>query len=320
MTVEKRDRRKITPELDMQGSLRDFILPIVEFLGILVPGVVFIFALIPAAIIPIVTIIRIIEGVDAQSPLASEYLVNIILSPSFGTMFLLAVFSYVFGHMFFRQDPKIPDFHSFKRVNTEEMGEEKGPVRLCDSEQKFNDEQDPKLPNEHNLEYPYRYLYEYLHDRGMEHLEDIIRWKGNDPDSYRYRTKHFINVIKVRLEFLFPLQYLRIQRNEAHVRLMSSIWYASKSLITVSVIGMAIGGACISADMYVSNSVWPISYIGSLVLPATVLALAAYSKRSIEYFLHYQRIREIVFILETAYFAKKVYPEFDFYEELNVTK
>jgi len=317
---KKMSRRKLKPDLDLQGSLREFILPIVEFLGILVPGVVFIFALIPAVIIPIVTVLRIVEGVDANLPFASEYLVNIILSPSMGTMFLLAVFSYVFGHIFFRQDPKIPDLHSFNRVNKDKMGEEKGPVRLCENEQNHNNDQNPKIPNVHNLEFPYRYLYEYLHDRGMDHLEDIVRWKGNNPSTYELRTKHFINVIKVRLEFLFPLQYLRIQRNEAHVRLMSSIWYASNSLISASIIGSTVGVLCVVAYMSISNSTWPIPYIGSVVLPVTVLALATYSKRSIEFFLHYQRIREIVFILEAAYFAKKVYPEFDFYEKSLMTK
>ncbi len=336
--------------VDMQGSLRDFILPIVEFLGILVPGIVFIFALIPALMVPIASILRLVEGEGSKSPIASEYLVTIILSPSMGTIFLLSIFSYVFGHMFFRQDPKIPDQHSFKKVNKAKIFKEEGPVRMCEAEINYNKEKEKKeeeenrkdevskkdkiknwikdkfknkepktATNEHNLEFPYRYLHEYLHDRGMKHLENIVLWKGEDTKSYAKRTKHFINVLKVRLEFLFPYQYLRIQRNEAHVRLMSSIWYASKSLISASIIGSTIGILCIVAYMY-KNPAWPIPYIGSFVLPVIVLALAVYSKRNIESFLHYQRIREIVFILETAYFANKIYPEYDFYEQSLVTQ
>ncbi|MBA3031343.1 MAG: hypothetical protein FP816_21365 [Desulfobacteraceae bacterium] len=302
--------------VDLQGSLRDFVLPIVEFLGILVPGVVFIFALIPAIIVPTVNVLRIIEGMQPKLPINSEYLLTIVLSPSVGTILLLAIFSYVFGHMFFRQDPKIPDQQSFKKVNKAEIFKEEGPVRMCEAEIEYNKTKKPKIPaDEHNLEFPYRYLHEYLNDRGMKHLADIVPWEGNNPKSYSKRTKHFINVIKVRLEFLFPYQFLRIQRNEAHVRLMSSIWYASKSLISASIIGCIIGVLCIVAHMYVSKSSWPIPYIGSLVLPVSVLALAVYSKRNIESFLHYQRIREVVFILEAAYFAKKIKPEYDFYEQ-----
>ena len=317
---KKSGRRGLESMVDMQGSLRDFILPIVEFLGILVPGVFFIFALIPSIIIPTATILRIIEGAQATAPIASEYLVTIILSPSVGTIFLLAIFSYVFGHMFFRQDPKIPDQQSFKKVNDSELCKEEGPVRMSDVEIEYNKEMNKDRkhktpPEEHNLEFPYRYLYEYLYDRGMMHLANIVQWKGNDPDSYSKRTKHFMNVIKVRLEFLFPYQYIRIQRNEAHVRLMSSMWYASKSLIVASIIGSIIGGVCIFLFWRTSGSGWPIPYIGSLVLPVAVLALAIYFKGKVESFLHYQRIREIVFILEAAYVAKKLHPDFDFFEQ-----
>ncbi len=317
---KKSSQEGLESVVNMQGSLRDFILPIVEFLGILVPGVFFIFALIPAIIIPTATFLKIIEGVQVTTPIASDYLVKIILSPSAGTIFLLAIFAYVFGHVFFRQDPKIPDQKSFKKVNDSELCEEEGPVRMSEVEIAYNKEKNKKRkhkipPKEHNLEFPYRYLYEYLDDRDMKHLANIVQWKGNDPTSYSKRTKHFMNVIKVRLEFLFPYQYLRIQRNEAHVRLMSSMWYASKSLIAASIIGSIIGSICVYTYWYTSGTGWPTPYIGSLVLPVAVLALAIYFKKKVESFLHYQRIREVVFILEAAYVAKKLRPEFDFFEK-----
>lgn len=316
---EKMDGNKDKPRVDLDGSIRDFILPIVEFLGILVPGMVFIFALFPAVVIPIATVLRLVEDTDVRLPIASESLVTTILSPSMGTIFLLAVFSYVFGHMFFRQDPKTPDQHSFNKVNGDELGEEKGPVRLCEKEQEYNKNHKPHpLPNVHNLEFPYRYLHEYLTDRGMHHLAEMVHWKGNSPSTYILRTKHFINVIKVRLEFLFPYQYLRIQRNEAHVRLMSSVWYASNSLIVASIIGVSIGATCLAANIYTSNVILPNLYVSSIVYPAVVLIIAIYSKSNIESFLHYQRIREIVFILESAYFAKKLYPKYDFFEKIPI--
>lgn len=318
----KRNQEELASVIEMPGALRDFILPIVEFLGILVPGMFFIFALIPAIVIPTVTMVRIFEGVQNTAPIASEYLAGIVLSPSAGTIFLLAIFSYVFGHMFFRQDPKVPDNESFKKVNVAELMKEEGPVRLCDAEIAYNKEMNKGKkpehqipPMAHNMEFPYRYLYEYLSDRGMSHLAEMVQWKGADPTSYQKRTKHFMNVIKVRLEFLLPYQYIRLQRNEAHVRLMSSMWYASRSLIVVSIVGAMIGGACILMQAWLSGYVWPIPYIGSVVVPLAVLTLAVYFKEKVESFLHYQRIREIVFILEAAYVAKKLFPDFDFYEK-----
>lgn len=309
----KQDRSKnglIKPDVGLHGTLRNFILPIVEFLGILVPGIIFIFALFPAAILPVASVLRTAEGLEPKLPMISECLTNIFLSPSMGTVFLLSVFSYVVGHLFFRQDPKIPDQHSFKKVR--ETIKEEGPVRLCENEKAFNKKNGH--PNEYNLEFPYRYLYEYLDDRGMKHLANLVPWRGNDPSTYPLRTKHFINVLKVRLEFLFPYQFLRLQRNEAHVRLMSSMWYASNSLMKASAMGVLLGALAIGANWFLTKSAWPVQYLESITLPVFVLVLSLFCRKHIESFLHYQRIREIVFILETAYFAKKQYPEFEFFE------
>ncbi|MDP2993124.1 MAG: hypothetical protein Q8N82_07175 [Deltaproteobacteria bacterium] len=315
MTRDEPGKGSKFPETEVKGTIRDFVLPIVEFLGILVPGVIFIFAFFPAVIVPLASILQIVENSKPTLPLIADYFIKIFISPTFGTIFILSVFSYVTGHLFFRQDPKIPDKHSFMKAR--ETIKEEGPVRLCDNEKQYNMENGIPI-DEYNLEFPYRYLREYLHDRGMIHLSNIIPWKGTDPKTYKMRTKHFINIIKVRLEFLFPYQYLRIQRNEAHVRLMSSMWYASNSLIYAAIIGAIIGMLAIFISVYVTNSAWPIPYFSSVVAPIFVLVLAILVRRSIESFLHYQRIREVVFILEAAYFAKKVYPEFEFMEQYEV--
>ena len=310
MQSETRTAASEVPQTGVRGTIRDFILPIVEFLGILVPGVIFIFAFIPAAIFPLANLLEVIEQNSVQSALLGKELLTHLISPGFGTLFVLAVFSYVVGHLFFRQDPKIPDEHSFARVK--KTIKEEGPVRLGKKEKDFNTKNN--RPDKYNLEFPYRYLKEYLHDRGLYHLADMIPWSGNKPESYRLRTKHFINVLKVRLEFLFPYQYLRIQRNEAHVRLMSSMWYAGKTLIWVASVGSVFGLLAVGGTMYTSQSTWPPHYISGIISPLGVLVLSLLLKRYIESFLHYQRIREIVFILETAYFAHKVYPQFQFTE------
>ncbi len=310
MQTETRTEDLKIPQTDVRGTIRDFVLPIVEFLGILVPGVIFIFAFIPATIFPLASLLEVVGQDSFSGILLDKELFTHLISPSFGTLFILVVFSYVAGHLFFRQDPKIPDEHSFVRVK--ETIKEEGPVRLGKEEKGFNESKNQ--PNKYNLEFPYRYLKEYLSDRGMDHLAEMIPWSGNDPDSYRLRTKHFINVLKVRLEFLFPYQYLRIQRNEAHVRLMSSMWYAGKSLIWVASIGSIFGSLAVGITMFASKSAWPIPYVSSIIAPFLVLFLSLFLKRHIESFLHYQRIREIVFILETAYFAHDLYPQFHFSE------
>jgi len=303
------------PESGLRGTIRDFIMPIVEFLGILVPGVIFVFAFLPAVLIPLASLLQIAESATPKLPIIGYDVIGTFLSPGAGTIFVLCVFSYVVGHIFFRQDPKIPDQHSFKRVRS--TIKEEGPVRLSNAERKFNDENN--LENDYNLEFPYRYLHEYLTDRGMLHLAEMIPWRGNDPKTYKLRTKHFVNVLKVRLEFLFPYQYLRIQRNEAHVRLMSSMWYAAKSLELASVVGIGLGLTAMFLCFRVTRSIWPIPYAYSVALPIVVLVISKLTRRHINGFLHYQRIREIVFILESAFFAKKIYPKFNFVESESTT-
>ena len=205
MQSETRTAASEVPQTGVRGTIRDFILPIVEFLGILVPGVIFIFAFIPAAIFPLANLLEVIEQNSVQSALLGKELLTHLISPGFGTLFVLAVFSYVVGHLFFRQDPKIPDEHSFARVK--KTIKEEGPVRLGKKEKDFNTKNN--RPDKYNLEFPYRYLKEYLHDRGLYHLADMIPWSGNKPESYRLRTKHFINVlIKCVWNFYFPTSTL----------------------------------------------------------------------------------------------------------------
>lgn len=290
------------------GTIKDFLLPVVEFLGILVPGLVFILLLLPAIFVPCFALINTISESTQLNSLGSEWLVNIAQQPNFIHMSGVFVFAYVVGHLFFRQDPKYPDRKSFNRVK-QTIGET-GPVRLCDKEREYN--RSKELPSdEYNLEFPYRYLFEYLTDRGMIHLADLVPWRGLNPETYPYRSKHFINSIKIRLEFLFPIQYTRIQRNEAHVRLMSSMWYATKALISISIIGLLLSLLIFVLTHYNLTTGTASYIIHSIFAPFATLIVAILIKNYIESFLHYQRIREIIYILETAYFANIVYSDMD---------
>jgi hypothetical protein len=311
MGNKQKDEDSNCPQPEPKGTLRDFILPIVEFLGILVPGVVFIFAFIPAVIYPTGLFLSLFSDQPSALLKICKAFVDLFRSPGFGNLTLLFIFAYVVGHLFFRQDPKIPDQHSFKKV-IKTIGEE-GPVRLCEKEKKYN--QKLNKPNDYNLEFPYRYLYEYLQDRGMYHLASLVPWRGNNPKTYRLRTKHFINTIKVRLEFLFPYQYFRILRNEAHIRLMSSMWYATRSLLFLSAFGSLLGFLTIAIINIKINSPNIAFSVYDFILPILIFLCSFAVKNNIESFLHYQRIREIVFILEAAYFAQQLYPNLKVFEK-----
>ena len=297
------------------GSVFDFILPVVEFLGILVPGTIFIILLLLATIFPLINIIIYYH----ESNILKLDFLSVVISPGILLYGTFLTFSYVIGHQFFRKDPKIPDEKSFKKVQ-QTIGET-GPVRLGDEEKKNNEEinrnrQYNTVENKHNLEFPYRYLHEYLAERGMEHLAKIIPWEGRKPETYPLRSKHFINLLKVRLEFFFPHQYTRIQRNEAHVRLMSSMWYVYNSLIWISLISFFIFSIIVAIGIIRFDQPIYSQALMVSITPLLILIFSFLSKNSIESFLHYQRIREIIFILETAYFADLNYPELKILESV----
>ena len=124
------------------------------------------------------------------------------------------------------------------------------------------------------------------------------------------RSKSFINDLKIRLEFYYPDQMGTIARNEAHVRLMSSAWYMSRSLIWWCEVAVVIA-AC---TWYAAKSVTlPIGYTADFkriyyfVLPLIPAAITAFSMSWLQInilkFFHYQRVREVIFVLDTAYIA-----------------
>jgi hypothetical protein len=152
-------------------------------------------------------------------------------------------------------------------------------------------------------------LYEYLSERGLDHLADLIPWHGNNKNTHPFRTKHFLNILKIRLEFLFPDRYVTVARNEAHVRLMTSGWYVTSSLRWIALVGTSLGLASYIVTSLRMDDFWPIQNVDAIIMPFIVYLAALTAKQQIERVVHYQRIREIIFVLEMAFWAKKYQPD-----------
>ena len=133
-------------------------------------------------------------------------------------------------------------------------------------------------------------------------MAHLVPWKGKDPGTHKYRTKMFINLIKIRLQFIVPERCKEIVRNEAHVRLATSIWYSTKWLMIICVLSLV-------AVVFAIGVFWfrqfNMTFLPVLLVDVVIFCLAWYIKRKVEKFLHYLRVREIVYVLETAYFAEK---------------
>lgn len=274
--------------------IREFI---IDFLGSLVPGVVCLVALVPAVLVPAWVVLddlspRLHSDVSKLIATNVDLPVTILLIviPLF-LLFLAA--AYVFGHLFYRQDPKKADEASFARVAS--TSGNRGMVRMMRGKNRTL---------ETPVEFPYHFLKAYLADRGIDYLAELVPWgpadlgedesEREDPQFSR-RAKHFANALKLRIQIISLQAYNVIARNEAHVRLSSSMWYVARFLAKCASAGV---GLCLVPVLLT----WRLGSVSPVVVfPASVLIVSFAVRRAIERSLHYQREREILFILESAY-------------------
>ncbi len=85
-----------------------------------------------------------------------------------------------------------------------------------------------------DAQFPYLHLRCYLAFRGLTHLTNMVPWCPIKPETVSRRTKMFINIIKIRLLARCPEMSKGVIRNEAEVRLATSVWYAVRGLFALS--------------------------------------------------------------------------------------
>lgn len=304
------------PESDDSRQHFSFFDFIVEFLGSLVPGVVFTTAAIFGVAWPFWAFLTTASQGKYAAALASLP-GDVIKNAELGSFVTLLCVSYVLGHLFFRQDPNDPDRASFRRLREDLVAQrarakESGRTKELLASQLQGDY---GCETEEDVRFPYPYLHEYLTQRGLHHLMWFVLWK--DPAKGSFRSKNYINVLKIRLGFYQPGHCITIARNEAHVRLISSTWHLCRGLFRAGAVGIAF---VLIRFLFLKGSM-PDRVQDSVALlacPVIVMSGAAYVRWKTEKPLHYMRLREIIFVLETAYTAFRdspqlisdVFPEF----------
>jgi len=292
-------------EFEPQSAIRDFI---VEFLGCLVPGIAFLLTTIPAFFIPVATVaFTFLAPPSGPLPVLSGPLpttVGTVLFMVIPALLAFLVFAYIVGHLFYRQDPKNADRASFLRIPRHEGLD--GMVR-------------PVEGGGTPVEFPYHFLKQYLLDRGLTYLADCVPW---DPSNFKHRCKHFANALKIRIHMESPQAVALLARNEAHIRLSSSTWYVCRTLMCVSALGLTIFvvAAVVSA---LAPALPALKFSSVALFPFTIFVVSWLTKWAIERALHYQREREILFILETAhwlYVTDRVPKMFDGFETIKQDK
>ncbi len=315
--------------LDLAASLiRELF---VDFLGSLFPGFLFTMFAVPMVLWTGAVLLG--RGLPDWSGIAPPFQV-----PNSVLFSLLIVVSYVVGFVFSRRDPKVPDQKSLAYILRKDWRDiERAVVRPRPrrSEHELDPEtmgkaarlfrrlnpgnwaimrrwveiaaewfpslkikmESKKLARGEGGQFPYSHLREYLEARGLHHLAQHVPWRGSG--NIDRRSKLFINLLKIRLQCWNPRKCGDIVRNEAHVRMMSSSWYAARLLQEIyMLLLLALLLAAFDWVPFHFQAQFPwaiVVVLCALLIAATVL------RRSVVMFLHYQRVREIVFVLATAH-------------------
>lgn len=292
------------PELRARFALQDFF---VDLLGGLVPGLLFIlglsFSLLPVLLVGIAIVLgtpRVGIGAFFAGMLSATR-----ETPSaiwIAGLFVLVAIAYVVGHLFYRKGPKEPDQRSFGRITKGEDADKLRAEYGCASQSE--------------CAFPYPNMDLYLKQRGHDHLLPLVLWR----EGSSYRSKTYINLLKIRLRYFHPEKCSEVIKNEAHVRLSSSTWFVTRALRYCCWVALALGFALmLVAWAVLVGAADPSAHLVSFLdvrallaicfLPAAVLLLAEFGRVRIEEILHYQRMREVFFVLETAYTAFRDHPE-----------
>jgi hypothetical protein len=148
------------------------------------------------------------------------------------------------------------------------------------------------------VEFPYHHLKDYLDDRNFNELSSLIYW--NENNKFHARSKYFVNVLKINIDFLLPIQYRIIQKNESHVRLASSAWYAANYAMCFAWVGLLLS---LTTEIILVLK-WHLFYSSFLLTPVSMIVLALIAQDAIERSLHYQRCREIFYVMQVAALAR----------------
>ncbi len=305
MSKETPVRHELTIEGDQQKPKSPPSSPI-ELLGIsvgsLIPGTLFSIGFIASMVLPVYLLLRSLDSLLLSSLDSPDEIIiltalravpeyaKIIPSPAWLAA-IGAVVGFV-GFLFYIQDPKVPNRVSFRRLfhQLKNPQDARGELACASTEE---------------CDFPFLYYREYLERRGLDHLRPLVTWGPG-----RARTKWIINLLKIRLHYHYPDRFILISRNEAHVRLASSAWHVAQSIQSLSYAGIAISVGSMHIALFVlwgspALTVALYDHASAASLLVTILLLTRLARGKIESVFHYQRLREVFFVLETCYTAFK---------------
>ncbi|MCC8020331.1 MAG: hypothetical protein LIO85_11260 [Rikenellaceae bacterium] len=161
---------------------------------------------------------------------------------------------------------------------------------------------------EEYCQFPYLYYDKYLCRREAFHLMKHVKW-----NSENARSKNALNKLKMRIQLASKDEYSILVKNEAHIRMASSsrvvsYWtrtIAYHSLVVLLLVTLLSYFVSVDGSGFLRFSGNPnldfavLLRMGLIMLiPICIILLSNYIWLSVKKFLHYQRLREIFFVLQ----------------------
>jgi hypothetical protein len=308
----------------------------VDFLGVLVPGL---FTVLLGA--TMIALTSMTAGEVAFGAGAKVVGVGDLFTFLEGSHYELGVATfvsaYIIGTALFRQDTKHPDFLSALQVWLSAAQDERRGL-AAEMERHAPGTRKAELENEidrksfaiytrfgfwpaywylyrqnrlkdFDAQFPYRYMRCYLAARGLAHLSEYVPWCPRCAGTTNHRTKMFINILKIRLADLAPNFGRDIVRNEAHVRLATSVWYASTTLMALVLVCAFVLGAAVAYGHFQHHvTILSEPLYNTIAVLVIVLALGWLMHHQLRKCIHYMRVREVVYVLEATHLATTLAP------------
>lgn len=286
----------------MIDILRFFRLGIINIMGITVPGLLLISLSVIGFFLPAGLVIVPYSAMLFGPP---DYEIGELVLTWFNSqgwfasaliLFFLLVFAYIVGYIIRLSSPDVLDLISAEKIvnkmGIDALKEDHWPYRG-----------DPKD------RFPYFHFKDYLTARGLPELANLVQWgnpESEEPGKGK-RTKTQINMMKLEVANNSPELSATLEGNEAHVRLMFGTWSVIKICIPLIFVGIALNVLGLGFRLLgPKNLTYPNPPYAVAIFYGLVLLVGMYwaSNRIISLF-HYQRVKELMFIVGCTYFSRK---------------
>ena len=152
------------------------------------------------------------------------------------------------------------------------------------------------------VEFPYRDLKEFFSDRGLSYLSQRIPW---DYDHQSMRSKHFANALKIRIKLEIEVRMILLQKTKFTLELRLLCGFALRLVLILTLIGMFVSFWPIVIYLLpLTISPGAVKFVPNIYLIFGQFIIIIGSMAALHAIManfHYQRQREISFIMETAH-------------------